>query len=110
MTNKLQLERNSIFFDGESNNMILITPPIDEDFWKYRVKLYKDQAVVGFPKFNTIGIGFAIEDDWNTNLPYTSEASEIVSHIWHNREYVSIKKSQVIKAIKLIQDAVKEDK
>lgn len=62
----------------------LITPPINEDYWAYRVRLNDRQSVVGFPKFGTIGIGFAVEEDWNTNLPYTCETIEIVSHIWHN--------------------------
>ena len=44
------------------------------------------QAIVGFPKFSTIGIGFMVEDDWNTNLPYQSGAKKIWEHIKHNRE------------------------
>ena len=107
---ELALERSSRFFEDESNKHILITPAINKDFWKYRVILDQDQAIVGFPKFTTVGIGFALEEDWNTNLPYTCEANMIAAHIWHNRKYDSIKKSDVIKAIKMIQDAVKEDK
>lgn len=65
---------------------ILITPPISSDYWSYRVQLNERQALVGFPKFGSIGIGFAREDDWNTNLPYTCHTLEILSHIWHNAD------------------------
>lgn len=40
---------------------MLMAPPIDEDYWLFRVKLSKKQSIVGFPKYNTIGIGFAVE-------------------------------------------------
>lgn len=107
---KLILERCDRFFDDESNKRILFTPPIDHDFWKYRVRLFEDQAIVGFPKFTSIGIGFAIEEDWNTNLPSSCDAEEILKHIWHNRRYVAIKKKRALKAIEMIKQAVLEDK
>lgn len=66
------------------NSTALLTPAISSDYWAYRVRLNDRQAVIGFPKFGTIGIGFAVEEDWNTNLPYTCHTIEIVSHIWHN--------------------------
>lgn len=50
---------------------MMLTPLIDEGYWKYRVMLSDTQAIVGFPKFFTVGIGFAVEEDWNTNLPHT---------------------------------------
>ena len=63
-----------------------------------------------FPKFSTIGIGFVQEDDWNTNLPYTSTTETIYNHIKHNKKYKQITKAQVIKAIKMLQKAAKEFK
>lgn len=63
---------------------ILLTPPLDEDYWLFRVPVSETQAVVAFPKFFTIGIGFQHEEDWNTNLPYTCTAEEIYNHIAHN--------------------------
>jgi len=42
-------------------SLVMFTPPVGEDYWLFRVKLFKDQAIIGFPKFGTIGIGFAIE-------------------------------------------------
>lgn len=63
---------------------VALAPAVGEDYWAYRVKLNDRQAVVGFPKFGTVGIGFAREDDWNTNLPYTCRTIDVVSHIWHN--------------------------
>jgi hypothetical protein len=99
----------------------LITPPIDETYWTYRVRLSDRQSVIGFPKFSTIGIGFAVEEDWNTNLPYTCQTIDIVSHIWHNafshlvpdeygeyEEDISI--AQVYRAVEMIQDAATTDR
>jgi hypothetical protein len=88
---------------------IMMAPIVDDSYWKYRVKLYKDQAVIGFPKFCTIGVGFAKEEDWNTNLPYTCSAEEICKHIWHNKKYSNITKEQVIEAITLIQMQAQKD-
>ena len=94
------------------DSTVLVTPPITDDYWKYRVRVADGQAVVGFPKFGTIGVGFAEEEDWNTNLPYTMDADSIRRHIWHNRaplddstESVSL----VVRAIEMIQAAVAED-
>ena len=86
-----------------------MTPPIDEDYWLYRVTLTRRQAVVGFPKFGTIGIGFAAEEDWNTNLPYTIEADQIWQHIAHNKGDDSISDDDCLAAIRMIQDAAGRD-
>ena len=86
---------------------IMMTPPIDEDYWYFKVNLFKEQSIVAFPKFGTMGVGFQHEEDWNTNLPFTCDAKEICNHIWHNRKYEEITKDQVIKAINLIQTACK---
>lgn len=83
-----------------------LTPPIDESYWAYRVRLADEQAIVGFPKFSTIGIGFAQEEDWNTNLPYTCSAEQIYEHIEHNKADDSISREDCITAIRMIQDAV----
>ncbi|MGW4889617.1 hypothetical protein [Streptomyces murinus] len=88
----------------------MLTPPISEDYWAYRVCVAAGQAVVGFPKFNTIGIGFAVEEDWNTNLPYTCDAEQIYEHIEHNRGDESITREVCVAAIQLIQDAVRRDR
>lgn len=87
-----------------------MTPPIDEDYWAYRVKLTDTQAIVGFPKFGTIGIGFAVEDDWNTNLPYQSETEHIFEHIAHNKGDDAISDDDVREAIRLVQAAAREDR
>lgn len=85
----------------------MLTPPISEDYWSYRVRVADGQAIVAFPKFGTIGIGFAVEEDWNTNLPYTSEAEAIFDHIEHNRGDDSIARETCVEAIRMIQDAIK---
>lgn len=108
----MHLEINSnVIKDETEGHKIMCTPPLGEHFWIYRVQLYKDQAILGFPKFSTIGIGFAQEIDWNTNLPYTSTAKDIYEHIAHNRKYdLDIKRADCIKAIEMIQEYVKEHK
>lgn len=87
---------------------ILITPPLNEEYWRYRVKLYEDQAILGFPKFGMIAIGFAQEEDWNTNLPSSYEAQMIYDHIKHNKKYEQISDEDCLEAIRLIQQAVRE--
>lgn len=110
----LKLEVSSKFIDGEENNFqvgnvkFVVTPPLDEDYWQFRVKVDDDQAIVGFPKFHTIGIGFAKEDDWNTNLPHSYKAETIFEHIKKNKRYASIPDELCIKAIKMIQKVAKE--
>ena len=83
----------------------MVTPPIDEDYWKFRVRLSDTQAIVGFPKFGTIGVGFAREEDWNTNLPYTCDAAEIYDHIDHNKGDDSVSREDCIAAIELVREA-----
>lgn len=107
---KLELEYRNEFKkcnDGfqVGNCKILCTPIIDEDYWVFRVKLHNDQSIVAFPKFTTLGIGFAIEENWNTNLPYTCKPSEIVNHIWVNHKYDEIERKDVLRAVKLISKA-----
>jgi hypothetical protein len=107
----LQLEINTKFKEvyrefKTGNTIVLFTPPINEDYWAFRVKLHKEQAIIGFPKFGTFGIGFAVEKDWNTNLPYQCETDKIYNHIKHNKKYKEITKEQCIKAIKMIQNVL----
>ena len=114
MNNNLILEKRSEpdktpTFQTEKGSVLMMTPAIDADYWAYRVKLYKDQGVIGFPKFGTIGIGFIIEEDWNTNLPYTCETEEIYNHIEHNKRYSEITKELALEAIKMIQEQAKKD-
>jgi hypothetical protein len=87
----------------------MFTPPICEEYWAYRVCVADGQAIVAFPKFMTIGVGFAVEDDWNTNLPWTEEAERIFDHISHNKGDDSISNEDCIKAIEMIQAAIRED-
>jgi hypothetical protein len=117
----LILERHDQPDQTLSVGRALITPPVNESYWSYRVRLSDRQSVIGFPKFGTVGIGFAVEEDWNTNLPYTCQTIDIVSHIWHNAfsdaepdEYGDyeddITIAKVYKAVELIQDAATADR
>ena len=94
-------EANTTFKVG--NSAVIVTPPLDEDYWLFRVQLTEKQAIIGFPKFFTIGIGFQVEEDWNTNLPYTCETEQIYKHIQHNKGDESISEENCLKAIKAIQ-------
>lgn len=89
---------------------VMLAPSLGEDYWSYRVLLSERQAIVGFPKFGTIGIGFAVEDDWNTNLPYRCAAEDILQHILHNKGDESISDEDCLAAIRLIQGAAKADR
>ena len=105
----MQVEYNSnvVPSNGDLGNGILVTPPIDSDFWMMRVPLSDRQAIVCFPKFRTIGIGFQHEEDWNTNLPYTREAAAIFDHISHNRGDDNITDEDCITAIEMLQAAIR---
>ena len=84
-----------------------MTPPIGEEYWLYRVPLSEKQAIIAFPKFGTIGIGFQKEEeDWNTNLPYSCTAEEIFNHISPNKGSEAISDEDCILAIRLIQSAI----
>lgn len=106
---KLQMQMNSKFKEADTSiksgkSVIMITPPLDEDYWLFRVPLSDKQAIVGFPKFGTIGIGFQHEDyDWNTNFPYQCDALEIFNHIKDNKGDETIPDEDCIKAIQMIQ-------
>jgi hypothetical protein len=87
---------------------IMLTPPVSEDYWLFRVRVGNGQAIVGFPKFRTIGIGFAQEEDWNTNFPYTCTTEETWEHIKHNKGDAAIADEDCIQAIRMVQDAARE--
>lgn len=122
---KLQLEVNTKFIEqgmdiatgvkSDPNrvvlgNAVLLVSPLnlDKDYWQFRVKLgNKGQAIVGLPKFGVIGIGFAKETDWNTNLPSDCKVDEIFNHIARNKGDSSILDSDVKIAIGMVQKAAK---
>lgn len=85
----------------EKIGKISMTPPISKNYWLYRIKLTKKQSILAFPKFGTIGIGFAREKDWNRNLPYTCGAEQIYKHIKYNK--LDAKKRDCVIAIESIQ-------
>jgi hypothetical protein len=105
----MELQINASCEDPTVSNLagtgVIITPPINENYWLFRVPVSDKQAIVGFPKFNTIGIGFQFEDDWNTNLPYSCGAQEIFDHISHNKGDDSISDQSCVEAIQLVKDA-----
>lgn len=98
---KIQPDKTPVLQGTET--AILITPAIGEDYWLARVAVSDKQAVVAFPKFFTIGIGFQKEEDWNTNLPYSCDAEKIYGHISHNKGDDSIPDERCIQAIRMLQ-------
>ena len=74
------------------------------------MRLSETQAIVGFPKFFTVGVGFAQEEDWNTNLPYTCGTEEIYEHIAHNKGDDSISREDCLTAIQMVQQSIAADR
>jgi hypothetical protein len=102
---KLQLEINPTKVKDETrlNSFVyLMSADAGENNWIARVRLTEKQAIVAFPKFGTVGIGFQSERDWNTNLPASCEAEEIYDHIKHNAGSRKITRSMCIEAIRLL--------
>jgi hypothetical protein len=92
---------------SSGHQVIIATPDINENYWSYRVRLSDNQAVLGFPKMTTIGIGFEKEDeDWNTNLPWWAPSSRILRHIIASKGDDAIKDKDALTAIKMIREAV----
>lgn len=101
---KEQPDTTGIIPVGNSHT-VLLTPSIGEDYFVFRVKLSETQAILGFEKFGTVGIGFAQEEDWNSNLPYRCEAQAIFDHIKHNKGDDTIDDERVLEAIRMVQAA-----
>src|ERR1700691_6567629 len=105
----MKIEVNSSFAESETKiktgngSVLLITPPLDAEYFVARVPLCKEQSIVVFPKFLTYGCGFAQEEDWNTNLPIACPPEKIWNHIKHNRKHASITKERGVKAIEMLQ-------
>lgn len=115
MERKLTLEFNEKFKKSDDTfvagkTMVMITPTVGEDYWMFRVRLSQKQSIIGFPKFTTIGIGFAVETDWNTNLPFNCDAETIYNHIKHNKGQKHIKRNDCIRAIEMIRESAKKYK
>ena len=96
--------KDLVFKTAVGNNEVglMVTPPLNENYWIARVKLSPTNAVVCFPKFGTIGVGCQVEKyDWNTNLPWTCSARKIYNHIRKNAPRV--KSAKFIAAIEELQ-------
>ena len=99
----MQVERKQAKPKGENEHYGMITPPIDDGYWILRCKVSDSQAVVAFPKFGGIGIGFQNEEDWNTNLPFNTDPVEIFNHIKCNKGDDAIPDKRCIAAIISVQ-------
>ena len=87
------------------NARILLGTAAKEEEILFRIKLFKGQELIAFPKFSSIAISFLLEEDWNTNLPYNCNEEEIYDHIKCNKKYKEIKKEDCIKAILMLKTA-----
>lgn len=106
---KLKVEINQKFVRANDtiqigSGSVMFSPPLDGEYWRVRVKVSRNQAVIGFPKFGTIGVGFQHEEDYNTNLPYSCCPLKLFDHIKRNRRKADRK--TCIEAISLITKAV----
>lgn len=108
-TGSLTLERRAEPNRTINHGALSMTPLVEENYWSYRVRITDGQSIIGFPKLSTVGIGFAVEDDWNTNLPYGIRTAKIVRHICHNAGDDSITAAQMCEAVDLIRRAAYED-
>lgn len=110
MTPALVLERKDQPDGTRVVGPAALPPTLDADYWAYRVRLTDHQAVIGFPKFGTIGIGFAVEHhSTNTNLPYRLPAGQIADHIACNKGGDQILDEDVVRAVQMIREACVED-
>lgn len=110
---KIEINKNFVQGDDvlqdDKGHVVLITPPLDKDYWLLRAKVYKDQYINAFPKFRTIGIGFSIEEeDWNTNLPFKVDAEIIAKHIERNKKYKKITHKKIVETIEALQEEIKK--
>ena len=106
------IDTTQLFKKGEA---VLMATPSDigeDDYWAFRVKVSETQAVISFPKFMTLGVGFQKEEDWNTNLPCrmrgeTSKAAveRIWKHIKENKGDSSIPDKRCKEAIRMVSEA-----
>jgi len=105
-------KENNLSDMGLSVKGVMITPSIGKKgYWLFRVQLSEDQAIIGFPKFGTINIGFEVEDyDWNVNFNYIENSKKIYDHIKNNKGDESIDADRCIKAIEIIQKAAADFK
>jgi hypothetical protein len=112
MKNSMAIEKRPQKDRTIKSSTVLMMDPGTLDNWSYRVPVSKNQAIIGFPKFMTIGIGFEKEVDWNTNLPYSSDAESILAHIWHNRGSDGSKRfrEKCLTAIRMIQEQATKDR
>ena len=89
-------------------NLMVMSPDVKAN-WIARVRLSDEQAIIAFPKFGTVGVGFEVEaKDWNTNLPTSCDAAEIYDHIKVNKGSRGISKAACIRAIQLVSDYANE--
>lgn len=87
-------------------HFVLDDDVITADYWSHRVRLSDAQAIVGFPKFDTTGIGFAHQTQHPANLPHTCRAQDIYDHIEHNKADPAISRDDCLTAIRMIQAAI----
>jgi len=78
--------------------------------WYYRVALGCGQAVIGFPKFTTIAIGFQAEPvHLDLNYSYDRGTETIFRHIYPNKGSSEIGDARCREAIRMVQEAAARD-
>ncbi len=109
---ELVLEHNPRIVDktkffGGTGAICMMTPSAigEDDYWAFRVRLSETQAIISFPKFCTLGVGFQRETNWNTNLPCQSGVESLWRHIKQNKGDDAISDEDCLRALKMVVDA-----
>jgi hypothetical protein len=95
----IQINEKAVKDVTKVNEYVFVMRPDVTENWIARVPLANGQALIAFPKFGTVGIGFEKETDWNTNLPVTCSATTIYDHIKHNKGSRKITEEECLAAI-----------
>ena len=90
---------------AKAAKMPVVGKDLSEDAPMMFVRVANGQQIIVFPKFGTWGIGFENADDGNTNLPWETEAAEILDHI-RSSSSVPIDDAECLAAIELLQQCL----
>lgn len=96
---------NVLNIKGET---VVAYPHGGKNNWLFRVMVSDTQAVIGFRKFFTIGIGFMLEKSMNTNLPHECPVKYIFDYIAENKGSDLIPDERCIAAVRLVKIAAKK--
>ena len=109
---KLSVEKNSrncldIQLHLPSSALLLITAPLQDDCWLYRVALRKDLVLAAVPDFGGVKICLQLKAAAGFHMPYESGAAEIL-RTFRAHIKTSVPNGKLLEAIEMLQDEVKK--